>query len=35
VAIHATGHYPMIEKPDDFNAALEKVIAKIGDGKNR
>ncbi len=35
VAIHATGHYPMIEKPDDFNAALEKVIAKIGADKNR
>jgi pimeloyl-ACP methyl ester carboxylesterase len=35
VTIHATGHYPMIEKPDDFNAALEKVISKIGRGKNR
>jgi pimeloyl-ACP methyl ester carboxylesterase len=33
VTIHATGHYPMIEKPDDFNAALEKVIAKIGGEK--
>jgi pimeloyl-ACP methyl ester carboxylesterase len=30
VTIHATGHYPMVEKPDDFNAALEKVITNIG-----
>jgi len=27
--IHATGHYPMIEKPDDFNRLLESVIADI------
>ncbi|MDB5133728.1 MAG: hypothetical protein JWP37_331 [Mucilaginibacter sp.] len=27
--IHATGHFPMVEKPQDFNSALEKIIAKI------
>lgn len=25
-----TGHYPMIEKPTEFNAALQNVIAEIG-----
>jgi pimeloyl-ACP methyl ester carboxylesterase len=30
MTVHATGHYPMLEKPDEFNRALEKVIAKIG-----
>lgn len=30
MTVHATGHYPMLEKPDEFNTALEKVIAKIG-----
>jgi len=30
VYIHGTGHYPMIEKPAEFNAALEKVFAMIG-----
>jgi len=28
--VHATGHYPMIEKPGDFNAALLKVVQAIG-----
>lgn len=28
--VHGTGHYPMIEKPAEFNAALEKVIRMIG-----
>ena len=27
--IHATGHFPMIEKPQEFNALLEKAIADI------
>jgi pimeloyl-ACP methyl ester carboxylesterase len=31
--MHATGHYPMIEKPDEFNRLLEQVIHKIGKGK--
>ena len=30
VYIHGTGHYPMIEKPGEFNTALEKVIGMIG-----
>lgn len=29
--VHATGHYPMIEKPAEFNAALQKVINAIGE----
>ena len=29
VYVHGTGHYPMIEKPEEFNAALEKVIRMI------
>lgn len=24
--VHATGHYPMIEKPNEFNAALQRAI---------
>lgn len=28
--VHATGHYPMIEKPAAFNIALQKVIHAIG-----
>ena len=28
--VRATGHYPMIEKPGEFNAALQKVINAIG-----
>jgi pimeloyl-ACP methyl ester carboxylesterase len=28
--VKGTGHYPMIEKPAEFNAALEKTIAAIG-----
>lgn len=28
--VHATGHYPMIEKPGDFNAALLSVVHAIG-----
>jgi pimeloyl-ACP methyl ester carboxylesterase len=30
VYVKGTGHYPMIEKPAEFNAALEKVIGMIG-----
>ena len=30
VYVRGTGHYPMIEKPAEFNAALEKVIHRIG-----
>jgi len=30
VYVHGTGHYPMIEKPSDFNAALEKIFGMIG-----
>ncbi len=30
VYINGTGHYPMIEKPAEFNAALERVIKMIG-----
>ena len=30
VYVHGTGHYPMIEKPSEFNAALEKVFGMIG-----
>lgn len=27
--IHATGHFPMIEKPEEFNALLQQIIKKI------
>jgi len=27
--IHATGHYPMIEKPDEFNRILEQILMEI------
>lgn len=30
VYVHGTGHYPMIEKPAEFNSALENVIRIIG-----
>jgi pimeloyl-ACP methyl ester carboxylesterase len=30
VYVHGTGHYPMIEKPSDFNGALEKIFGMIG-----
>ena len=30
VYVKGTGHYPMIEKPAEFNTALEKVIRMIG-----
>ena len=30
VYVQGTGHYPMIEKPAEFNTALEKVIRMIG-----
>ena len=30
VYVQGTGHYPMIEKSAEFNAALEKVISRIG-----
>ncbi len=29
VDIHATGHYPMIEKPEEFNRLLREILAKI------
>jgi len=29
--VNGTGHYPMIEKPEEFNRQLEAVIRKIGD----
>ena len=28
--VHGTGHYPMIEKPAEFNAAMEKIFGMIG-----
>lgn len=31
--VNGTGHYPMIEKPAEFNAALEKVIGMIKENK--
>ena len=31
--IKGTGHYPMIEKPAEFNTALEKVLGLIGGNK--
>lgn len=27
--VHATGHFPMIEKPDEFNEMLDKVMADV------
>jgi len=30
--IHGTGHYPMIEKPDEFNRLLDETIADISKG---
>ena len=30
VYVHGTGHYPMIEKPAEFNEALEKIFGMIG-----
>jgi len=30
VYVHNTGHYPMIEKPGEFNAALQEVIRRTG-----
>lgn len=29
LTIHATGHYPMIEKPEEFNRLLKAALAKI------
>ncbi|HMH23284.1 MAG TPA: alpha/beta hydrolase [Puia sp.] len=29
--IHATGHFPMVEKPQEFNALLQQTIAKMGE----
>jgi len=31
--IQGTGHYPMIEKPKEFNEALEQTLNEIGSGK--
>ncbi len=28
--IHGTGHFPMVEKPDEFNRLLQTVVYKIG-----
>lgn len=28
--VHGTGHYPMLEAPDEFNKALERTISLIG-----
>jgi sigma-B regulation protein RsbQ len=28
--VHGTGHYPMVEKTDEFNAALERVLGRVG-----
>jgi pimeloyl-ACP methyl ester carboxylesterase len=33
VTVQGTGHYPMIEKPKEFNAALELILNKIGSTK--
>jgi pimeloyl-ACP methyl ester carboxylesterase len=30
--VHGTGHYPMLEKPDEFNAVLQQVIFLAGKG---
>lgn len=35
ITVHATGHYPMLERPDEFNMALEKVFTKISNEKNK
>lgn len=32
ISVGATGHYPMVEKPAEFNKALENVIRKISSG---
>lgn len=31
--VHATGHYPMIEKPAEFNKAIEETLHSISSGK--
>ncbi|MFT3950197.1 MAG: alpha/beta hydrolase [Agriterribacter sp.] len=31
--IHGTGHYPMIEKPKEFNALLKETLNEISNGK--
>jgi len=31
--VHGTGHYPMLEKPGEFNDALRNVMARISAGK--
>lgn len=35
VDINATGHYPMIEKPDEFNHLLKQTIEKIAAEQNK
>ena len=30
VFIHGTCHFPMIEKPEEFNRSMQNVIEKIG-----
>ena len=32
--IHGTGHFPMIEKPDEFNLLLQAAVYKIRDSSN-
>ncbi len=34
LSIGATGHYPMVEKPNEFNSLLEQIIGKITVGTN-
>jgi pimeloyl-ACP methyl ester carboxylesterase len=31
--IHGTGHYPMLEKPEEFNAALEEIVGDLVRGE--
>lgn len=35
IPVHATGHYPMIEKPEEFNTQLQLAIHKIIHGTQR
>ena len=34
IEMHATGHYPMIEKPEEFNTLLKQTISKIAEEQN-
>ena len=33
--IHGTGHFPMVEKPDEFNRLLQIVVFQINNSKNQ